>query len=306
MGFTHGYQFSQEEVEFIIDNYQNCTVDQLTHMLNGYFNIDLTVNQVARKIYDLNIRKRKLKQNFGTYTPEMCQWLKDNYNTMKFDDLTALFNQTFNVDFTKSAIWHKTNRIVEGGIVRDEHKMITRVKWTKEMVEWLSIHYEDDSYNRLAITMNSVFNTKITGSSLEHKITRLGLKKSKEKIKRYILPNKFTFQKGHIPVHKKPIGYERTNPDGYTWVKVAEPDVFKTKHRIVYEQHNGPIPEGYNVTFADGNKQNFDIDNLVLVDNAELCVVNTKGLRYHGFGEATKCGITIAKIMIRRSQRGKK
>lgn len=306
MGFTHGHQYSQEEVDFITDNYKNCTYEQLTHMMNGYFNLDLTVAQVRAKILDLQIRKRNLKKNFGKYTPEMLEWFKTNYNTMKLDDLTISFNKTFNVDFTKSALWHKINRIIEGGIVRDEHKMITRVKWTSEMIEWLRSHYEDDSYNRLAIKMNDIFNTKITGASLEHKIRRLGLKKSKESIKRYILPNNFTFQKGHIPVTKKPIGYERTHPDGYIFVKVAEPNVFRSKQRVVYEQHHGPIPKGYNVTFADGDKSNFNIDNLVLVTKAEFGMINLRNLRVKGCGEATKCGVTIAKIMIRRGQLGKK
>lgn len=299
MGFSHGHQFSQEECDFILDNYQNCTIEQLVVMMSDLFDYPFNKKQLQGKIRDLQIRKRNLKQNFGKYTPEMCQWLKDNYNKVKLDELTKQFNATFNVDFTKSALWHKINRIIEGGIVRDEHKMITRTKWTKEMVEWLKEHYNDDSYNRLAITMNSIFNCKITGSSLEHKINRLGLTKDKDLIKRYILPNKFSFKKGHIPATKKPIGYERTHPDGYTWVKVAEPDVFRPKHRVIYEQHYGPIPKGYNVIFADRNKSNFDIDNLILVSDAELCVMGTKKLLYKGNIEATKTGLTIAKLMLK-------
>lgn len=303
MGFSHGHQFSQEECDFILDNYQKYTVEQLVVMMSDLFNYPFDKKQLQRKIIDLQIRKRNLKQNFGKYSPEMCQWLKDNYNTVKLDELTKLFNDHFKVDFTKSALWHKINRIIEGGIVRDEHKMITRTKWTKEMVEWLKSHYEDDSYNRLAITMNSIFNCKITGSSLEHKINRLGLKKSKESIKRFILPNMGCFKKGHIPATKKPIGYERTLPDGYTWIKVAEPDVFRTKHRVIYEQHYGPIPKGYNVVFADRNKSNFDIDNLILVSNAELGVLNGCKLIYKGDSEATKCGLTIAKLILKVNKR---
>lgn len=298
--------FTQEQVDFILDNYQNCTVEQLTYMMNGLFDYDFTIRQISNKIRDLNIRKRNLKKNFGKYTPEMCKWLKDNYNTVRLDELTSLFNTTFNVDFTKSAVWHKINRIIEGGIVRDEHKMITRTKWTTEMIEWLKHHYEDDSYNRLAIKINETFNVKVTGSSIEHKITRLGLKKSKESIKRYILPNAFSFKKGHIPASKKPIGYERIHPDGYTFVKVAEPDVFIGKHRVVYEQYHGPIPENYNVIFADGNKSNFNIDNLVLVSNAELVIINTRKLRFKGNTEATKTGVMLAKLMIRGGQLAKR
>ena len=33
-------------------------------------------------------------------------------------------------------------------------------------------------------------------------------------------------------------------------------------HRRIWVEHNGPIPEGHQVMFKDGNKRNFAIDNL--------------------------------------------
>lgn len=291
--------FTQEECDFIMVHYQKYNVEQLVHMMGELFGHKYTKGQIKNKITDLQIRKRNLKKNFGKYTPEMCQWLKTHYNTVSITELVKQFNDTFNCDYTKSAVWHKLNRIIEGGIVRDEHTMITRTKWTTEMIDWLKTHYEDDSYNRLAIEINKTFNVKVTGSSIEHKINRLGLKKSKEAIKRGILPNNGCFKKGCIPITKKPIGYERKQPNGVTWIKVAEPNVFRAKHRVIYEQHHGPVPEGMNVIFADGDKCNFNINNLILVSNAELAVMNTNKLYFKGDGEATKVGHTIAKIKLK-------
>lgn len=306
MGFTHGHRFSQEEAEFILDNYQQYSLEELTTMMSELFNYPFTKAQIKRKVADLEIRKRNLKKNFGKYTPEMCQWLKDHYNTMAIQELVNQFNETFNLDYTKSAVWHKLNRIIMGGIVRDEHKMITRTKWTDEMVEWLRTHYEDEPYNVLAIKMSEVFNEKITGSSIEHKITRLGLKKSKESIKRFYLPNMGCFKKGHIPATTKEIGQETLRNNGYVWVKVE--GGMRAKARVIYEQHHGPIPEGYCVIFADGNSSNFDIDNLISVSRAELGVLNTSHLRFKGDAEATKIGVSLAKLIIRsgKLERNKK
>jgi len=61
-----------------------------------------------------------------------------------------------------------------------------------------------------------------------------------------------------------------------------------------------------NVIFADGNKANFNISNLLLVSDAELGTMNKNGLIYKGFEEGTKCGLTIAKIMIRRTKLSEK
>ena len=43
---------------------------------------------------------------------------------------------------------------------------------------------------------------------------------------------------------------------------MAEPRTFKAKHRLLWEQHYGPIPEGVNIVFIDGNPDNITIENL--------------------------------------------
>lgn len=40
-------------------------------------------------------------------------------------------------------------------------------------------------------------------------------------------------------------------------------------HRIVWELHNGPVPEGLEIDHIDGNKQNNDISNLRAVSHSE-------------------------------------
>ena len=39
-----------------------------------------------------------------------------------------------------------------------------------------------------------------------------------------------------------------------------------TLHRLVWEVHYGPIPEGYQIHHIDFDKKNYDITNLQLVD----------------------------------------
>lgn len=77
------------------------------------------------------------------------------------------------------------------------------------------------------------------------------------------------FKNGHTPANHREVGSERINADGYIETKVAEPNVWKPKHRTVWEQHNGVIPAGYNVQFKNHNPQDCRIENLYLISKAE-------------------------------------
>jgi hypothetical protein len=77
------------------------------------------------------------------------------------------------------------------------------------------------------------------------------------------------FKKGHTPANHKPIGYERISLDGYVEVKVKEPNVFKFKHRLLWEKINGKIPKCFVVVFKDKDKSNIKIENLELISQSE-------------------------------------
>ena len=77
------------------------------------------------------------------------------------------------------------------------------------------------------------------------------------------------FKKGHTPANHREVGSERINKDGYIEIKVAEPNRWRLKHRLIWEQHNGIIPEGCNVQFKNHNTQDCRIENLYLISRAE-------------------------------------
>ncbi|MDR1456007.1 MAG: HNH endonuclease [Tannerella sp.] len=78
------------------------------------------------------------------------------------------------------------------------------------------------------------------------------------------------FAAGHVPANYCPVGSERVNTDGYIEMKVyGGLRGWRAKHRVMWEQHNGPIPAGYNVQFRDGNRRNCVIENLYVISRAE-------------------------------------
>jgi hypothetical protein len=129
-----------------------------------------------------------------------------------------------------------------------------------------------------------------------------------------------SFQPGHVPANKgkthkpqignyRPIGTERII-EGYTEIKTGH-SVWERKHRLIWKKAHGRMPRGHIVIFADGNRQNFALDNLVLVSRGEHGVMNRYGLR-SAHGELTKTGKAVADIKIlianrkREAKSGKK
>lgn len=271
--------YTADELEFLADNYLNFDYHQLAVMFNGYFDLNISEAAIKSRIEKLKIAKRKLKSSFGKYTDEMMEWLIDNFNTVPIKRLTEMLNEKFNVDFSPSSVWHKLNRTIQGGIVRDSNSYVPRVKWTNEMIEYLKENYSNYTNLELSKRISSMFNVRASSGSIEHKANRLGLRKSEEYLKysathRVISP--FQFKKGRVPEHKKPIGYERLDAKtGITYVKVDDKSKFEAKQRVVYREHYGKIPEGYNIIFIDSDKTNFNIDNLACLSNSEMAMINS-------------------------------
>ena len=77
------------------------------------------------------------------------------------------------------------------------------------------------------------------------------------------------FKKGRINENKREVGSERVNVYGYIEIKVAEPNRWRLKHRIIWEQVYGEIPKGYNVQFKNHNPQDCRVENLYLISRAD-------------------------------------
>lgn len=76
------------------------------------------------------------------------------------------------------------------------------------------------------------------------------------------------FKKGDRPHTAKPIGYEMVDRDGYVQICVDEPNPWTGnrtrmvhKHRRLWEQANGPVPEGHRLKCLDGDQTNCDPSN---------------------------------------------
>lgn len=89
------------------------------------------------------------------------------------------------------------------------------------------------------------------------------------------------FKKGNLPHNANYLWHERLSKDGYIEISVDETNPhtgferrYVLKHRYIWEQEHGPIPEGMILKCLDGNKQNTDISNWELLPRATLPYLN--------------------------------
>ena len=109
--------------------------------------------------------------------------------------------------------------------------------------------------------------------------------------------NVTSFKKGQKPHNYKPLGSERITKDGYCEIKVNDTGRrWRPKHVLIYEKHHGKVPKGSAVIFLDGDKRNFDIDNLYLVTRSQLAMLNKNSLIQKD-AELTKTAINVVDLM---------
>lgn len=97
----------------------------------------------------------------------------------------------------------------------------------------------------------------------------------------YAKVSRTMFKKGHMPENHREVGSERINKDGYIEVKVSEPNKWRAKHRVLWEEAHGPVERGYNVQFKDGNPLNVTLENLYLISRSrQLKEQNSLMARY--------------------------
>ena len=183
-----------------------------------------------------------------------------------------------------------------------KRKVNNRHPWTERQVAYLIGHYADTLIDVL------VRQTRHSQKSIWAKARDLGLRKSREFLQAVghhcaqhpsSVATRFTkghepynrgkridefmsaegierssntrFKKGHLPHNTRPIGYERVDrKNGYTFIKVSMSGKMVPKHRYVWEQAHGKVPEGCVVSFRDGNRRNCDLSNLFLSNREDI------------------------------------
>lgn len=192
-------------------------------------------------------------------------------------------------------------------------RKIPQHKWSKEEIEYITEITPGRSYKEILELMNDKFEYEFRLKQIQGAIKRYKLNTGRtgyfqkgftpwnKGTKGLCKSNKTSFKPGTCPINHRNVGDERITRDGYIEIKIAEPNIWDLKHRVIYEKHHGPIEDGHAIIFLDGNKLNTDINNLKSVSRHKLLVLNKNKLIKNN-AELTNIGINIANILIKASE----
>lgn len=243
------------------------------------------------------------------YTNEMIDYIREIAPGKFNDEITEMFNDKFNLNKTVKQInsMKRNHRISSGKLPKrtrphtslfneEQHKFIER------NVEGLPNQNLANLINekyKLSITTEQIKNYKrnhglssgLTGHfTKNHKPWNAGLKGI------YTGGEKGWFKKGQESHNKLPIGTEVVVEEGYKETKIAEPNVWKRNHIILWEREHGIIPAQHVIVFLDQDKTNITIDNLAILHRRELSMMNYYGL-FSNNAQETLVGISIIRLI---------
>ncbi|WP_082063168.1 HNH endonuclease signature motif containing protein [Paenibacillus sp. IHBB 10380] len=256
------------------------------------------------------------------YTQEQREFIRSNAPEKYNEEITKLFNDRFGTDITEGQIKsYKANHKIKSNVPR---KRITGDEglFTQEQKDFIKKNVEGRLNQELAELVNKKFSLQITVRQMNtfkknHGLVsgldcrfRKGDKPANKGTKGLynVGGNSTSFKPGQPALNYKPVGYERIDRDGYVLVKVQDDGPWQKrwrhKHKVMWEEINGPVPSGHALLFIDQNKQNIVSENLMLVTRKQLARLNQNNLLSNN-AELTKTGIIMADIYGKIGERKK-
>lgn len=252
------------------------------------------------------------------YPMEVREFIAKNVVGTSNEKLVQMIQETFGITYTEKQIKsYKENHKLKSG-TKYCKKEGTKL-FPKEVREFIKENVAGNSNVELTEMVNNAFHKDYSANQIKrfkntHKI-KSGLDgrfvKGQKPI--YIPPKgtyakgceKGWFEKGGPASNLRPIGSERFNSDyGYVMVKTGHPNKWEHKHKVLWREHYGEIPEGYKLVFLDQDTTNIKIENLALVRSDELLIANRKKLIFKD-PEVTKTGVMLSKLMAKRNRIGR-
>lgn len=248
--------YTEEQENFIKENADILSRKELLKRFNEKFNASVTYAGITQKCVNLGL-DRKIERIID----EQKQFIIENYKSMDWHSLCDLLNQKYGTNFNVKSL----NRITyEMGLRKYE-----RNHFTDEQRIFLMDNIEKYSYPKLTELFNEKFGTNCTqGAVTQQCMTYLQVKRGDN----YIPHN--AMEIGAEVTKEKAKGYETVYVKVASGLKDNRGEMWKPKHQVIWEQNNRPISDDEVVVFLDGNRNNFEPDNLYCITRKIMSLMN--------------------------------
>lgn len=231
--------WSQEELDLLKEIYPTTSGKKLYSQFPTK-----TVAAVKAKASVLGLLKVYF---YDVFTPEDDATIRELFPTVRANDIAK------QLGFSIGAIYRRASKL---GIEKDPEAL--------KQYSYESIMREDHPGRKHLILKGNIPKNK--GKKQVEYMTQEAIDRTKAT----------RFKKGTVPPNYRPLGSERIDRDGYILIKVREGlRGWDLKHRIIWIEKNGPIPEGHNIQFKDGNPLNCKLDNLYMISKSDQMSQNT-------------------------------
>lgn len=242
------------------------------------------------------------------YAPEVIEFARTHCEARTNAQLADLINQEYGTALTAASMKsfmanHKIRRRVRG-----QYTFYTAL-YPEQIHKYIHENYKGVGPKEMAERLNAEFGTEYTRAQIKGFYCNHGLNSGLDgrwthdrrpdtsKMKGRHLSTATEFKKGQKALNKMDVGTVIVNSDGYKMIKTGDPHQWEFLHRKVWQEKNGPIPEGHMIIFLDGNRLNCEPENLRLVSKAENAVLNSHGMRFSD-PELTEMAANLAKLTV--------
>ncbi|MBO7614763.1 MAG: HNH endonuclease [Bacilli bacterium] len=257
-----GKHLTKEEREFLFEINDKSNKEAI-QMFFEKFGRYLTNNNINNFRNINNLTRRNVR-----FTQEQKDFLLRLFPYKTEDEISDLFYKKYNRRLTKKSL--KTFKCKNNKNKKSYSKTNLQDNQLKWLLNMLPYH---NNLEAIEIFKNK-FDIELSNNFLKNTRHKYHIEKQyKQKI------NDMRYrEKIRKPLYNIINSYRSDTGYCYDYVRV-DTRKYQLKRRYVWEQYYGKkIPRGYVVIFLDGNKKNYDINNLALVKKGTLSYSVTKGI----------------------------
>lgn len=238
------------------------------------------------------------------YPESVHRFVKEWCRTLSDEDMAEICNKYFGTSFTRKKMkcFRYNHGYNNGRRTWHTREELLEMHYPEGMYDYIVEHSWGTPSKDLAEQVNELFGTNFNASKMKSFRQRYGIKSGLtgwyqrghspgnkgRKQSEYCSPealekSKATqFKKGHRPANELPVGTIKVKHGGYAYRKKqmegGQWERWEPLHRALWEEHNGPIPDGMQVIFKNRDKTDLRIENLMLISQGEKATMSKKGL----------------------------